>query len=252
MATVSLSATVREETGKGAARRIRRTGGVPAVLYSHGHSTPLIVDRKSLIGILNSETGEHALFHLRLEGEIPSAAAKGESRRPSGAERMAVIRDYQTDPVMGGLLHVDFLEVSTDEKLRIRVAISLGGKDPAGVKQGGILQFFVHEVEVECLPAQIPEQILLDASALEIGDSIHARELRAPEGVKVLAPPDQVILSIAAPMSTAKLEEVLTGAPTAEVKEPEVLTKKKEEAAPEGEKEKGEKEKGEKEKREKK
>lgn len=159
---------------------------------------------------------------------------------------MAVIRDYETDPVGGDLLHVDFFEVSPDEKLRMRVAISLGGKDPAGVKQGGILQFFVHEVEVECLPAQIPEQIPLDASALGIGGSIHARELRVPEGVRVLSPPDQVILSIAAPMSTAKLEEVLTGSPAAEVKEPEVLTKKKEEAAPEGEKEKGEKEKKEK------
>lgn len=250
MASVSLSAMVREETGKGAARRIRRTGGVPAVLYSHGQSTPLIVDRKSLINILNSETGEHALFHLRLEGDLPSSAAKG--REKGGAERMAVIRDYQTDPVEGDLLHVDFFEVSPDEKLRTRVAISLGGKDPAGVKQGGILQFFLHEVEVECFPTQIPEQVLLDASALEIGDSIHARDLRAPDGVKVLAPPDQVILSIAAPMSTAKLEEVLTGAPAAEVKEPEVLTKKKEEAAPEGEKEKGEKDKKEKEKKEKK
>jgi large subunit ribosomal protein L25 len=142
------------------------------------------------------------------------------------ADRIAVLRDYQTDPLTGELLHVDFFEISMDEKIRVAVPVKLTGETPAGVKEGGILQLVLREIEIECLPGLIPDNLVLDASRLNIGESLHISDIRAAEGIKLVTDPAQVVLMIVSPVSEKKLEELLAAPSAAEaVKEPELIKK---------------------------
>lgn len=215
MERVNLKAELREIAGKGTARRLRSSGKIPAIMYKGGKSTPLIVDKKDIVKILSSEAGEQTLINLQV----------GES-----SEKMAIIRDYQLDPVKGDILHADFLEISLKEKIRMTVPVVIVGKEPVGVKQkGGILQHITREVNIEGLPTMIPEKLEVDASALDVGDSIHVRDLSIKEGLRVLADGAQVIVSVVPPISEGKLEEILTAAAApAEMKEPELVKKPKE------------------------
>jgi len=132
--------------------------------------------------------------------------------------------------VTGGILHVDLFEVSMNKAIRIKVPVSLVGGVPAGVKEGGVLHHNLRELHVECLPAAIPDSIEVDASSLQIGQGIHVKELTPKEGVKFLDESDQMVVSVAAPMSEAKLEALLTSSAVTEAgKEPEVIGKGKEE-----------------------
>ena len=218
-----LAATVREQAGKGAARSMRRAGKVPAVLYGQGECILLSVAPTDLIKILKSHAGSSALISLTLEG------AK------SKPNRTALLRDYQVDPVTGALLHADLFEVSMSKPIRVKVPIQVVGSMPAGVKEGGVLHHNLRELYVECLPSVLPDHIEVDASPLAIGSGIHVKEIAAPEGVRFLDEPDQMAVSVAAPMSDAKLEALLTSG--AGAVEPEVAAKGKEtgEGAPGGE-----------------
>lgn len=215
MEKVDLNVELRGETGKGTARKLRGGGKIPAIMYKGGKSTPLMVERKDIVKILSSRAGEHALISLKI-GE--------------GKEKMAIIRDYQLDPVTGEILHADFFEISLKEKIKMTVPINIVGKEPVGVKQkGGILQHIVRDVEIEGLPTVIPERLEVDASNLDLGDSIHVSDLVVKEGLKILANLDDVIVSVVAPISEVKLEEILTAAAApAEMKEPELVKKPKE------------------------
>lgn len=220
MEKITLTAQVRENAGKGIARGLRREAKVPAVLYSHGDSLPIATGAKEMSAILNSAGGKQGLITLTLEGE-------GES-----GERMALVKDYQLDPITGKLLHIDFMEVAMNEKVRVQIPVHLTGT-AAGIKEGGILQYGVHNIEVECLPGQIPGSVEVDITGVTVNSSLHVRDIKAPEGVRVLTDPDATIITIQPPVSAAKLESMLTGgaAPAAEG-EPEVVKKpKKEEAA---------------------
>lgn len=221
MEKISLNARVREGKGKGFARSLRRSGRIPAVLYSKGGSTPLILDPVVVRKLIMLGHGESTLIDLKIDDVTEKA------------ERIALLRDYQTDPVTGELLHADLFEVSMDEKIRVTVPVELTGETPAGVKDGGILQFIIREMEVECLPSLIPDSVLVDASVLNIGDSLHVRDIRVAEDIKLLSDLGQVVLLIASPVSQEKLEALLT-APTATeaAKEPELIKK----PAKEGEK----------------
>jgi len=222
MERVAMKAEIREKAGKGVARGLRRSGKVPAVLYSHGTSMPIAMGTKEISKILNTRGGEHALINLTLVG--------GKDTK----EHMALIKDYQLDPISGGLIHVDLQEVAMNEKVKIAVMIHLTGT-AAGAKEGGILQLALREVEVECLPAQIPEHFELNVSALKVNDSIHVRDIKAGDGVRILNDADATVVIVQPPMSVEKLESMLTAAPSAETGEPEVVGKKKEgeaEAAP--------------------
>jgi large subunit ribosomal protein L25 len=212
-----LSATVREQAGKGAARSMRRAGKVPAVLYGQGECLLLTINPDGLIKILKSHTGSTALISLTVTG------AK------SKPNRTALLRDYQVDPVSGALLHVDLFEVSMSKPIRVKVPIQVVGGVPAGVKEGGVLHHNMRELLVECLPAAMPDHVKVDASALNIGDGIHVKEVLTREGVRYLDDPDQMVLSVAAPMSDAKLEALLTSA-AGPAAEPEVMAKGKEAA----------------------
>ena len=212
-----LAATVREQAGKGAARSMRRTGKVPAVLYGQGECILLSVNPDELIKILKSHAGSSALISMTLAG------AK------SQPNRTALLRDYQVDPVSGALLHADFFEVSMSKPIRVKVPIQVVGGIPAGVKEGGVLHHNMRELHIECLPTALPDHIEVDASALAIGTGIHLKEITAREGVRFLDDADQMVVSVAAPMSDAKLEALLTSGAAAGA-EPEVMAKGKEAA----------------------
>lgn len=213
MEKFDMTVEVREGSGKGVARKLRRGGKVPAVLYSKGDCLLLTLNLLSLSKIFHSASGENALLSLKIEG------AKKKS------ERTALIRDLQRDPITGQLLHVDLFEVSMDKEIRVKVPIEIIGDQPLGVKDGGMLQHSLREIEIECLPSQIPDRIHLDASSLNIGDTIHVGDLQIDKNIKVITEADQPVVTIAAPISEEKLEELLTAVPTEEIKEPEVAGK---------------------------
>jgi large subunit ribosomal protein L25 len=218
----------REGTGKQAAKRLRRSGVVPAVLYGGAKPEPVTVDPRAVLRILHGHGGSTQLLTLRVEGEAEA--------------RMAIIRDMQFDPVSENLIHLDIQEVQADRPITVRVAVHPVG-EAAGVRdQKGILNIVLHELDVSCLPTMIPERIDADVSALMIGHVLTVANLQAPEGVRILNAPDQAVVTVAPPMA----EEVAAPAAAVVTAEPEVLTerKPKEEAAPapdEGKKEKAKK-----------
>jgi len=211
----------RTATGKQVAKRLRREGAVPAVLYGGARPEAVTVDPRAVLRMIHGREGTTQLLALRFDDE------------QAGGTRMAIIRDLQFDPVSEQLLHVDLQEVSADRAITVRVAVHPVG-EAVGVKdQKGILNLVLHELEVSCLPTAIPQRIAADVSALMIGDVLTVGALLAPEGVRILNPADQAVATVAPPMA----EEVAPAAPEAAavVAEPEVLTerKPKEEAAPE-------------------
>lgn len=220
MQRIELAVDPRTNAGKGVARSLRRAGKIPAVLYSGGSSTLLSLDPASLTKLLHSASGENTLIDLKI------GSAKGK-------ERLAILREVQHDPLTGAPLHVDLFEVALDRAIRLKVHVEITGDTPLGVKEGGVLQHGIREVEVECLPSLIPDAIMVDASQLQQGQVIHLRDLSMAEGIRFLDDPALVVVSVTMPMSEEKLAELLTATPK-ETKEPEVLAKKKEEeeAAP--------------------
>ena len=228
MQRVELVAELRERSGKGVARSIRRAGSIPAVVYGEGRSLLLTLNPGDLTKILLSEAGENALINLKINSKKGQSSASSVLGGGPGAERLAILRDFQLDPVTGKLLHADLFEVSLNKTIRVRVHIEVIGGVPEGVKEGGVLQHQMREVEIECLALAIPDRLEVDVSPLKIGEAVYIRDLRVGEGVRVLGQPDQVVVSVAAPISEAKLEELLT-ATAKEAKEPEVITREKEE-----------------------
>ena len=212
-----LAVAVREETGKGAARQLRRDGKVPAVLYGQGECLLLTIEPDPLVKILKSQAGSTALISLTING------AK------SKPKRTALLRDFQVDPVEGHVLHADLFEISMEKAIRVKVPVHVTGGVPAGVKEGGILHFNMRELHVECLPAALPDFIEVDASPLGIGQGIHLKEIPKREGLRYLDDPEQMVVSVAVPMSDAKLEALLTSqaAGPEGAKEPEVAIKGK-------------------------
>ena len=225
MQRMELTADRRERAGKGVARSLRREGKIPAVLYGAGKAENISLNPADLLRVLRSASGENALINLKISGGAPAQP------------RTAIIRDYQKDPLTGGILHADLFEIDMNKTIRIKVPIVMKGDQPAGVKEGGVLQHNLREVEIECLPSLIPDNLAVDASRLNIGESVHVRDLHVDSGVRILEDLDLAVVSIAAPMSEAKLEQILGGTPAGEAKEPELIGKKKEEeeaAAAEG------------------
>jgi large subunit ribosomal protein L25 len=213
----------RSERGKNAARRLRAAGRVPGILYGMKREPfSVTVNPRRLEDILKLESGRNTIFQLALGGGDKS--------------RAAMIRDLQRDPVNDRLVHVDFVRVDLEKTVKVTVPIRLAGT-PIGVKlEGGVLEFVTRQIEVECLPAAIPEHIDLDISELHVNQHASVKDLPHPEGVKTLTDPEAIVVVVA----TVKAEE----APAAEAvvaapAEPEVIKKGKETAegtAPEKEK----------------
>lgn len=217
-----LAVTVRDKSGKGAARQLRRSGKVPGVLYGQGECLLLTIEPEPLVKILKSQAGSTALISLSITG------AK------SKPKRTALLRDFQVDPVEGQVLHADLFEISMEKPIRVKVPVHVIGGTPAGVKEGGILHYNTRELYVECLPAALPDHIEVDASPLTIGQGVYLKEIAKKEGVRYLDDPEQMVVSVAVPMSDAKLEALLTSQAVGPegAKEPEVAVKGK--AAAEG------------------
>ena len=221
----------REGTGKSLARRLRRSGRVPAILYGGAAPTPITVDPRDVLRLIHGHAGTTQLLNLTFERAGDGAAG-------DGGNRMAIIRDMQFDPVSEHLLHVDLQEVSMDRAITVTVAVHAIG-EASGVKnQQGILSLVLHELQISCLPGQIPEQIDADVSALEIGDVLTVAQLTPPAGVRIMNDPGQAVATVSPPMAE-ETPEVAAVAATAAPAEPEVLTerKPKEEAPEAGKKE---------------
>ncbi|MHB8173769.1 MAG: 50S ribosomal protein L25 [Nitrospirota bacterium] len=213
MNKTALKVQIREGRGKGPARGLRREGRIPGIIYGVGEPTPISLDSKELSRIITSGDGGSKLLSIVMEGK----------------EKMAILRDYQVDPVKNVLIHADLQEVAEDKPVHVTVAVVQVGGQPAGVKEGGILSHAVRDIVVECLPSKIPEHIEVDCSGLKINESVHVGNLKLPDGVKALTDAGTVLFAVAPPISAEKLDAMLSSEAAAEVKEPEVLTKKKEE-----------------------
>ncbi|MBI2104029.1 MAG: 50S ribosomal protein L25 [Candidatus Omnitrophica bacterium] len=223
--------TVKRRTtaGKRPVRRLRHGGLVPGVIYGRDMEPMSVeVSQRELVKFLRAKAGEHALVTLRLEDlpAAPSAATKGAAQAGGKAwEKPALVQAVQHDPVDGHVVHVDFHAIVLTERLKVKVPLILKG-EPAGVKQdGGVLEQFLREVEVECLPADLPTGVAHDVSAMKIGDTIHVRDLAAPKGARITSDPEGAIASVQTPKV-----EVPAAEEAAPVTEPEVIREKKEEA----------------------
>src|SRR5881628_856173 len=208
--TVTLSATARNKTGKGAARQARFDKKVPAVIYGHGRaSQALEVDAKALERALTGVEPASTLIELTVDGK----------------KARALIREIQRHPLRPDIIHVDFYEIKADEKVTLKVPVHLVGT-PDGVRNaGGVLDQVTREVEIEVLPEHIPDRVELDVSALKIGDSLHTRDLTIRNAV-ILTGADLTIATVVPP----RAEEVAAPAPEAatEVAEPELIRKVRE------------------------
>jgi large subunit ribosomal protein L25 len=200
----------REKIGKQEAKRLRREGVVPAVLYGGATSEPVTVDPKAVLKMIAGHAGTTQLLTLKTDGDAGS--------------RMAIIRAMQFDPVTERLLHVDLQEVSADKPITVRVAVHPVG-EPIGVRDTkGILNLVLHEVSVSCLPTAIPDRIDANVSEMAIGDVLTIGHLTAPEGVRILNDPGQAVATVSPPMAEEVAAPVVAAAVTAE---PEVLTERK-------------------------
>lgn len=199
-------ATVRTKSGKGAGRQIRRAGQVPAVMYGLGQSRLIQLDPRAIQKILVTQAGGTGLIALSIDdgGQVQ--------------QRTVVIQDVQRDPVSGLMMHVDLLEVAMDKPVRVKVPVHVTGGVPLGVKRDkGVLHQPTRELHIECLPRAIPEHIEVDASALEVNQGIHVRDLNVDAGIKVLDDLDGMVVNVTMPISEAKLSAMLTseGTPAA-------------------------------------
>ena len=213
MPEIVVAAQSRTETGKNVNRRLRTRGLIPGTVYgSSKESISVAVSPVEITAILRSASGENTLFDLDLEGR----------------RRKVILKEFQLEPVKGSILHADFYEVALDKVLEVRVHVELQGT-PVGVKvQGGIVDFVTRELEVACLPADIPERIVVDITALELGKHIRVSDLQLPAKVKVLTEPGVVVVHVVAP----RAEEVAATAEAAPeaaagAAEPEVIKKGK-------------------------
>ena len=216
MEKVILKAEVRTGVGKKASKDLRNKNLVPANVYKAKSATNLQVSKDELDNVLHTKAGENVIITLKITG--------GNIK-----EKTVLIKEIQRDPVKDGILHVDFNEISLTEVLKVNVPIASRG-EPVGVKaDGGVLEHIMWELQVECLPTDIPGKIEVDVSGLKIGDAIYVKDLKIPEGVKVLADPELIAMIVKPPRAEVPKEEVVEGA-----EEPELIRKKKEEEEAEG------------------
>jgi large subunit ribosomal protein L25 len=225
---ITIAAEPRDSRGKNEARRLRARGLAPAVVYgAHESSIPLAVSPKEVRKILNSTTGHNTIFNLAVNG---------------GENTPVMIVDWQSDPVKGSLLHIDLKRIDLTERITVGVPVHMTG-EPKGVKiQGGLFEIVTREIEIECLPADIPEGFTADVSELMIGQNLRASDIPLAGSMKLISSPDQVLAHVV----TMRAEEVVapTEAAAAPVAaEPEVIKKgkKEEEAIPAPAEEKGKK-----------
>jgi large subunit ribosomal protein L25 len=190
MAIIKLAATQRQEIGSRASQSMRVSGFIPAILYAHGKpAIPLKLDSLSWSKALETELH---LVMLDVSGEKPQTAT---------------VREVQRDPMSQDIIHIDLLKIEMDEAVHFSVKVNFTGT-PIGTKEGGVTQVLTSHIEVECLPTNVPDFISVDITHLDLGSSLHARDLTIPENVKLITEPDVTLVSVAAVRIAVEKEEV--------------------------------------------
>ncbi len=215
MENKTLNVELRKETGKNENRRLRNSGFIPAVLYSHGETEVIKVPEKDFFKLFKGNISESVIFDLKITDK------KGES------DFMAFVKEYIVDSVTGRLIHLDLFRVTKGEKIHTNIPLEIVGSS-TGVKMGGVLDIETREIEIECLPVDLPEKIQIDVSDLEIGDSIHAEDIKLSGSAVLISSPDTVIASVHTPRMVEEEvegeevpEEIAEGAEEAEAEEKE-------------------------------
>ncbi|HVL33125.1 MAG TPA: 50S ribosomal protein L25 [Actinomycetota bacterium] len=185
MAEVVLDAELRDGRGKGIARRLRAAGKVPATLYGRGtEPMALTVDARKLLATLSTDAGANVLIDLQVAGDT----------------HLTLAREVSRDPIRGSYIHVDFLKIAHDQKIAVGVPINIEGDSP-GVKEGGVLEHHLWQIQLECLPGNVPERVSVDVSQLGIGESLHVGDITPPEGTEILSPADELIVACVVPQA---------------------------------------------------
>lgn len=210
MKQIELIAESRKKTGKGAARSLRRQGSIPAIFYGRGiPPEPLALDSLDLKHKLNKVKAENVILALTIK------------KNGQTVNKMAMLKEVQTDPVRREIIHTDLYEIAMDKEITVKVPLHIKGR-ATGVDQGGILQPVAREIELECLPTDIPEFIEVDVSSLNIGESIHIEDLTLPETLKVVDDYNLTLVTVVAP----EAEEKIAPAEGEVTAEPEIASAK--------------------------
>jgi len=222
---IVVDARLRHAVGKNESRRLRRQGLVPGIVYGgDGRPVAVAVEPRQILTILHSDAGANTLFTLRLEEE-------------ENGKRTVMIREVQRDPVAGKLIHADFVRIDMSHEITVKVPVHLSGV-PVGVKaEGGLLDFVQREVEIACLPVDIPGSIEVDVSGLRVGQHLTIGDIKLAEKLRLVSDPAQTLAVVALPRAEAEAAPAVEEAAAAPA-EPEVIRKGKE-AAPEEAEEKG-------------
>ena len=183
----------RERLGSAESRRLRKEGLVPGVLYGSGDPVAISITERELRRALTGAAGLHAILDVEIDGK--------------GDTHASILKEYQVDPVRGGVTHVDLQEVRLDKPISASVSVQLlGGENAPGVREGGVLSQPLREVTVEALPLEVPEHLVLDVSGMEIGGTLRISDLTAPEGVTLLDDQEMVVATVTAPTKVVEPE----------------------------------------------
>jgi large subunit ribosomal protein L25 len=183
----------RDRLGSPEARRLRKEGLVPGVLYGSGEPVPISIEGRELRRALTGAGGLHSILDVEIDGK--------------GTTHASILKEYQVDPVRGGVTHVDLQEVRLDQAITASVQVQLlGAEDAPGVREGGVLSQPLREVNVEALPLEVPEHLELDVSGMEIGGTLRISDLTAPEGATLLDDPETVVATVTAPTRVVEPE----------------------------------------------
>lgn len=215
MEQVFLKAEKRADVGKTRSRSLRKKGQIPGVVYKEGKKALTVqVDHKELVKALHTGAGHNVIISMDILAD------------EKHSKKNVIVREIQTDPVKDAIVHIDFYEISLKDKLKVKVPVMLKGES-VGVKENeGVLAQIIWEVEVECLPTEIPEHIDVRVDALRIGDAIHIKDIEFPRDVKVLVDPEQVVVTVNMPKAEEEPEKAVS---EEEAVEPELIKKGKKE-----------------------
>jgi len=186
MDNMFLAVEPRSKVGKSEARRLRREGLVPGVVYGIKSPTPVTINPADLEKIFTTGAGANAIIQLEVAGEKKS-------------DRPVLVKDLQRNAISDEIIHADFLEIHMDRNIRVSIPIRFDGES-VGLKQGGVLSVLLRELDVECLPNAIPGEIRVDISDVDIGDVVHVREITIPGGVTLITSPDDPIVTVIVPV----------------------------------------------------
>ncbi len=200
METLQLNVKGRENLGKCGAKKLRSGGFVPAILYGGKNNLPLTINTKELIKALETAAGRNAILNLKLENK---------------GEYTAIIKDLQRHPLRRDIVHADLMEISMDKEISVKIKVRLMG-EPVGVKEkGGILSQQMREIRLLCLPANIPNEITVDVSGLDVGKAVHIRDILFGEGIKILEASDATVATVNMPKAEEEIKTEVVAAEAA-------------------------------------